>query len=123
MIDYNLNPSFIISASENTDIMYTNSRDWFATAYSSFKPIINEINDAVVPTLELIQGKTIINREVVEFDNGAIGLYVNTYATYDKGVVGAEKVVLAINYFDYDVTYEKDGKTYTIPALSAMELK
>ncbi|MBQ8205891.1 MAG: hypothetical protein IJZ77_00315 [Bacilli bacterium] len=123
MIDYNLNPSFIISASENTDIMYTNSRDWFATAYTSFKPIINEINDFVVPTLELIQGKTMVNREVVEFDNGAIGLYINTYATYDKGVVGDEKVVLAINYFDYDVTYVKDGKTYTIPALSAMELK
>ena len=123
MIDYNLNPSFIISASENTDIMYTNSRDWFATAYTSFKPIINEINDFVVPTLELIQGKTMVNREVVEFDNGAIGLYINTYATYDKGVVGDEKVVLAINYFDYDVTYVKDGKTYTISALSAMELK
>ena len=123
MIDYNLNPSFIISASENTDIMYTNARDWFATSYSSFKPVIEEISSTVIPVLELIQGKTMVNREVVEFDNGALGLYVNTYATYENGTIGDEKVVIAINYFDYDVTYTKDGKTYTIPALSAMELK
>ena len=119
MIDYNLNPSFIITAEENVDIMYTNARDWFSTSYESFHPIIKEINDTVSPILELVKGKTIIDRKVIEFDNNALGLYINTYATVKDGVTANDKTVIAINYFNYDVEY--NGKV--IPALSAVEIK
>ena len=122
MIDYNLNPSFILSASENSNIMYTNARDWFTTAYSNYHDIINEICDTVLPVLNLVRGKTMISREVVEFDNKALGLYVNTYATVDNGTIGQDKVVIAINYFDYDVTYNYNGNNVTIPALSARKI-
>lgn len=122
LIEYNLNPSFIISAAENTDIMYTNARDWFATAYTNFHEIINEICDFVMPKLELIQGKTIVKREVVE-DVGTLGLYVNTYASFDNGIIGDDQTVLAINYLNYDVTYNYNGTIYTIPAMNVMELK
>lgn len=123
MIEYNLNPSFIVSASENTNIMYTNARDWFSTAYSSYHSIINEICQKVLPELNKIQGKTIVDRDVVEFDDGSLGLYINTYASFDNGTIKDDKVVMAINYFDYDVNYEYNGKNYQIPALSALELK
>ena len=119
MIDYNLNPSFIITARETEDIMYTNARDWFSTSYESFHPIIKEINDFVVPVLEKVQGKTIIDRKVVEFEDNSLGLYINTYATVNDGVTQDDKVVLAINYFDYDVVY--NGKT--IPAQSAVVIE
>ncbi len=123
MIDYNLNPSFIISASENSNIMYTNARDWFSTSYSSYHAIINEICTQTMPFLNLIKGKTMIQRDVVEFEDASLGLYINTYATVNNGKIGDDKVVLAINYFDHDVTYQFNNKTYTIPAESAMELK
>ena len=122
MIDYNLNPSFIITAEENTDIMYTNARDWFTTSYESYHGIINEICDTVIPALELINGKTIINRQVYEFDNKELGVYINTYAEYNNGQKGNEEVVLAINYFDTDKTITHNGKTYTIPKESAIQL-
>ena len=123
MIDYNLNPSFIITAEESEDIMYTNARDWFSTGYENYHAIINEICDTVLPVLELTQGKTMINREVVEFENKALGLYVNTYATVNNGQTGNDKTVIAINYFDYPVTYNYNGQTHTIPAMSAVEIK
>ncbi len=122
MIDYNLNPSFIVSASENSNIMYTNARDWFSTNYSNYHEIINEICSTTMPFLNKIQGKTMIKREVVEFEDSSLGLYINTYATFDKDGVGSDKTVLAINYFEHAVSYQYNNKTYTIPALSAMEL-
>lgn len=122
MIDYNLNPSFIITKEEKEDVMYTNARDWFSTGYDNYHVIINEICDTVLPILKLTQGKTMINREVVEFDNKALGLYVNTYATVNNGVIGNDKTVIAINYFDYPVSYNYNGQTIQVPALSAVEL-
>lgn len=123
MIDYNLNPSFIITANENTDVMYTNSRDWFSTSYSQYKEKIVDISNKVLPILNLVKGKTIINRKVVEFDDNSLGLYVNTYASYNDGNIGNDKTTIAINYFDHPVEYAYNNKTYTINALSAMELK
>ncbi len=123
MIDYNLNPSFIITANENTDVMYTNARDWFSTAYTSYKDMIINISNKVTPLLNLVQGKTIINREVAEFADGSLGLYINTYATYKDGKIANDKTTIAINYFDYPVEYTYNNKKYTIDALSAMELK
>lgn len=122
MIDYNLNPSFILTAKENTDIMYTNARDWFTTSYDSYHSIINEICDTVIPSLELIKGKTIVNRQVYEFDNKELGVYINTYAEYNNGQKGNDEVVLAINYFNTDKTITYNGKTYTLPKESAIQL-
>ena len=119
MIDYNINPSFIITASENTDIMYTNSRDWFSTAYSRYHPIIKEICAKVLPILEKTKGKTIVDRKVVKLPNNELGLYVNTYATYENSTIGDEKVVVAVNYLDHDVTYDYNGQMINIEAKSA----
>lgn len=123
MIDYNLNPSFIISKEENENIMYTNARDWFTTGYDSYSSIISEICNKVLPKLQLVKGKTMINREVIEFDDDSLGLYVNTYATVSKGKISNDKTVMAINYFDHDVTFTYNNKTYTVKALEATELK
>lgn len=98
MIEYNLNPSFIITAKENEDIMYTNSRDWFSTSYESYHEIINEICSFVMPYLKLVQGKTIVNREVITNDDGSVKCYRNTYASFNDGVVGDDKVVLEFDY-------------------------
>ena len=122
MIDYNLNPSFIISATENSNIMYTNARDWFTTAYNNYHDIINEICSTVLPILNEIKGKTIIKREVVEFESGALGLYVNTYASVNNGNIGNDKTVIAVNYFDYDVNYNFNGQDVLIKAKSAQKL-
>ena len=122
MIDYNINPSFIISASENTDIMYTNARDWFTTSYESYRGIIDEISDKVITALSLINGKTIVGRDVYELNKDGLGVYVNTYSTFENGVVGDEKLVLAINYLDKEVEVEHNGVTYTIKPQSVHNL-
>ena len=122
MIDYNINPSFIISASENTDIMYTNARDWFTTSYESYRDIITEISDKVVPALSLINGRTIVSRDVYKNNNKELGVSVNTYATFDSGVMGNEKLVLAINYLDKVVEIEHNGITYQLQPQSVHNL-
>ena len=122
MIDYNLNPSFIITAKENSDIMYTNSRDWFSTSYDRFHPIINNICDKVLPILNEVKGKTVVNRKVVELESGELGLYVNTYATYKDSKIGDDKTVIAINYLTHDVTYNYNGNDVVVKARSAVKL-
>lgn len=122
MIEYNLLPSFIISANEVADIMYTNSRDWFATSYNSFHSVINEINDNVMKFTKAVAGKTIVGRDVVELTDNELGLYINTYATFKDGEIGNDKTYVAINYLDHPVDYVLNGKTYTIPAMQAMQL-
>lgn len=118
MIEYHLNPSFILTEEALEDLMYTNSRDYYSTGYEKYKETIIEVCEYVLPFLEQIQGKTIVDREVVAIgtDNDNIGLYVNTYAPFVDGkIVEEEKVVIAINYADYAVTY--NGQT--IDPLSA----
>lgn len=122
MIEYNLNPSFMISTKENDDVMYTNARDWFSTGYDDYKETIVSINENVIPYLSLIKGKTLVKR-VVDETNGELGLYINTYATFDSdGTVHDDKVVLAINYLDHSVNYVYNGETITIDALSVKQL-
>ncbi len=122
MIDYNLLPSFVISSKEVEDIMYTNSRDWFATSYNSFHSVINEISDFVLPFNKLVKGKTIVNRKAIELPNNELGLYVNTYASFEDGQVGNDTINVAINYLEHDVTFNFNGKDYNVPALQAMQL-
>ncbi len=108
LIEYNLNPSFIITEKSNEDIMYTNSRDYYSTGYGKYKDTIVDLCADVLPILKLLQGKTIVDREVVSLNNNYndLGLYVNTYAPFVDGkIVEDQKVVIAINYFDHAVTY------------------
>ena len=57
-----------------------------------------------------------------EFDNKELGVYINTYAEYNNGQKGNDEVVLAINYFNTDKTITYNGKTYTLPKESAIQL-
>ena len=102
--------------------MYTNSRDWFATSYNSFHSVINEISDFVLPFNKLVKGKTIVNRKTIELPNNELGLYVNTYASFEDGQVGNDTINVAINYLEHDVTFNFNGKDYNVPALQAMQL-
>ena len=109
MIEYNLNPSFIITEKSNEDLMYTNSRDYYSTGYSKYKDIIKEVYDKVNPILSQLQGKTLVAREVIPSgeDNDNLGFYVNTYAPYvNETILEDEKVVVAINYQNYAITYQ-----------------
>ena len=88
--------------------MYTNSRDYYSTGYGKYKDTIVDLCADVLPILKLLQGKTIVDREVVSLNNNYndLGLYVNTYAPFVDGkIVEDHKVVIAINYFDHAVTY------------------
>lgn len=116
MIEYNLNPSFILTEESCEDLMYTNSRDYYSTGYSKYRPIIKDVYDYVTPFLAAVKGKTIIDREVVAVNGETLGLYVNTYANYENGtIVDNSSVRIAINYLDYAVTYNG----HTIEPMSA----
>ncbi len=119
MIEYNLNPSFIITEQSNEDLMYTNSRDYYSTGYGKYKEIIKEVYEKVNPILTALKGKTLVGREVIPTgdDNDNLGFYVNTYAPFVDGAIQNDsKVVVAINYQNYEVTYEG----HVVKPMSAM---
>ena len=122
MIEYNLNPSFILTNEKNEDIMYTNARDWFSTAYVDYHDTIVSINNKVMPYLNAMKGKTIVNREVVNNGETSPTLFVNTLAEVDinGNIVANTSIKVAINYADNAVSYISDGNTYEIAAKSAM---
>lgn len=107
MVEYNLNPSFMITAEKNEDLTYTNSRDYFSTAYSDYKDIILEMNEKVISILKQLQGKTIVKRSVVpQEEAGEFGLYICEYAEYKDGRIDeSTRVKIAINYIEKEVTY------------------
>lgn len=121
MVEYNLNPSFMITAESNIDLNYTNSRDYFSTSYADYRDLIIEMNEKVVSILNAVQGKTIVNRIVVEDEtDGELGLYINEYAVYENGKIDdSTRVKVAINYLDRAITY----KGVVIQPLSAMILE
>lgn len=107
MIEYNLNPSFMITTEKNEDLTYTNSRDYFSTAYSDYKEIILEMDQKVGSVLEQLKGKTIVKRTVVDDESvGELGLYICEYAEYKDGKIDeSTRVKIAINYINRTVVY------------------
>ncbi len=91
MIDYNMNPSFVLTKESSHLLIDTNSSNYFSTEYSLYKDSIDNIYSQVNEALKDTYNATWINREVLY--NGVI---VNTY---DNGV----KIV--INYTDSSVNY------------------
>ena len=75
MIDYNVMPSFILTAEPAHYLSTTNSANFFSTEFDSYRSIIIEIYETVNSALRAVNGSTWINREVV-----AEGVIVNTYS-------------------------------------------
>ncbi len=91
MIDYNVYPSFILTAEPAHHLSSTNSSNYYSTEYSLYKDIINDVYDTVGDILGGVMGKKWINREVLE--NGVI---MNTYEDGTRVI---------INYTDNEVNY------------------
>ncbi|MFU8786564.1 MAG: DUF5696 domain-containing protein [Candidatus Izemoplasmataceae bacterium] len=94
LIDFGINPSFILTAQRSSLLNGTDIEDYYATQFSSWHTTVLEeyryINDA----LRYIQGATMVNRRVVAlgvtevtYDNG-ITIYVNyTSSSYTDGII------------------------------------
>ncbi len=105
MIDYNLAPSFILSARPSYELMDTVSSDLYSTEYSLYEDLIREIYGKVNEVQSRVAGLEWTDRRVLQ--NGVIR------NTYEKD--GIRKQVL-INYTDTAVSYEGN----TLEALSAL---
>lgn len=107
MIDYNLNPSFILTREEREEITYTNSAEYFSTGYVQYKDVVIEVTNRIRPFLEATSGMTLVNKEAVLSEEiTELGVYVNTYANYENGAFDPENTVkIVINYTDKTIVY------------------
>jgi hypothetical protein len=92
MIDYNVYPSFVISAGPAYLLSDTNSLTYYSTEYRIYRDIIRAVYETVSPVLSLVKGREWIDRRVLE--NGII---LNTYDNDMR---------ILINYTDDPYTYE-----------------
>lgn len=92
MIDYNMNPSFVLTKESSHLLTETNSSNYFSTEYSLYETTIDNIYSQVNTALSSTYNATWINRVVLE--NGVI------LNTYDNGVE------IIINYTNNPYTYK-----------------
>lgn len=105
MIDYNISPSFILTAEPSYLLASTTSAEFYSTEYEQYKTLITSIYNKVNDTLSQVQGYEWIGRNVLED-----GIIENIYTD------GTEKKVVIINYTEDSYTY---GNVQRVDALSA----
>ena len=93
MIDYNVNPSFIITHNPSHLLQHTNSAHFFTTEYGRYRDLIVEVSAKVQGVLSQVAGYEWINRQVY-----ISGVVVNSY----RNAAGGTRQII-INYTDYDV--------------------
>lgn len=89
MIEYGTYPSFILMAEENDQLIKTPLSDYFSLNYGDWKPVIQEVYNAVNQALRSVEGCSMENHQAiaegviaVEYSNG-VTIYVNyTAADY-----------------------------------------
>jgi hypothetical protein len=103
MIDFAVNPSYVLTEKPSSELRYTYSNKYFTTAYADFKTDIRDVYAYVATALDPILGAKVINRTIletgvsrVEYDNG-VTLYVN----YRSTPVNVDEIT--INALDYEV--------------------
>ncbi|MEY3431849.1 MAG: hypothetical protein RIS53_747 [Bacillota bacterium] len=103
MIDFAVNPSYVLTEKPSSELRYTYSNKYFTTAYADFKTDIRDVYAYVATALDPILGAKVINRTIletgvsrVEYDNG-VTLYIN----YRSTPVNVDEIT--INALDYEV--------------------
>lgn len=101
MIEYNINPSFIVTKEEGHHLRYTNYEYLFSTEYNLWKETIYDVYQKVGAFLSLVDDEVISDHKVV-----LEGLSEIVYQTK----------LIYVNYSNQELTY----KTVTIPPFSAV---
>jgi hypothetical protein len=101
MVDFAINPSYILTDAPSSQLRFTYSNRYFTTAFSDFENDITEVYAYIATALNPTLGARIISRKMlatgvseVIYDNGAI-VYVN-YRNTD--FVSANGTVKALDY-------------------------
>ena len=103
MIDFGVNPSYLLTDQPSSELRYTYSNKYFTTAYDDFKEDIQDVYAYVSQALDPVLGAKVIRRLVlqtgvtqVDYDNG-VTLYIN----YRSTPVTVQQVTIA--GLDYEV--------------------
>ena len=88
MVDYNVYPSFVLTAKSAYYLLKTNSSNYFSTQYDYYKEIMKKIYYHVNSALSSVINASWIKREVKD------NVVYNTYSN-NKQII--------INYNDYDI--------------------
>ena len=99
MIDFGVNPSYLLTEQPSSTLRFTYSNRFFTTAYDDFKSDITIVYPYIAGALDLVLGASVIERTIL-----ATGV---SLVTYDNGVS------IVINYRSSAFTYQG----LTIPAL------
>jgi hypothetical protein len=99
MIDFGVNPSYLLSQQPSSSFRFTYSNRFFTTAYEDFYPDITTVYPYVAGALDHVLGSSVISRTIL-----ASGV---SLVTYDNGVS------IVINYRSTSFVYG----LRTIPAL------
>ena len=103
MIDFGVNPSYLLTEKPSSDLRYTYSNRFFTTAYGDFKTDIEDVYQYVSSALDVTQGASVIERQVlatgvtkIDYENG-VSIIVN-YRSEAFNLDG-----LIIDGLDYEV--------------------
>jgi len=100
LVDYGIYPSYLVTHNPTHLLKFTQARRYYSTQFTTWQEDIKNTNEMVSQALNLVVGKTVIYREVLE-----IGI---TKTTYENGIY------FIVNYTNNDFIYG----TKTIPAKS-----
>ena len=76
LIDFGINPSYILTAEPTTKLLYTKARNYYSTEYADFREQIIENYQYINNALSQVHGARIIAREVL--DAGIVGSVMKT---------------------------------------------
>jgi len=103
MIDFAVNPSYLLTDQPSSALRYTYSNKYFTTAYDDFKDDIQDVYQYIANALNPVLGTTVAERTMLQtgvsrivYDNG-ITLYIN----YRSTPVTVDQVTIAA--LDYEV--------------------
>lgn len=103
MIEAGVYPSFYITQEDSSDLIYTNSADLYSTAYSTYKDLIIEYDNAFRTFSSLVDGATVLAHEKMEcgvtkvtYSNG-VNVYVN-YTDTEQTVDGVAVDAMSYSY-------------------------
>jgi len=103
MIDFAVNPSYLLTEKPSSELRYTYSNKYFTTAYEDFQDDIRDVYAYIASALDPILGAKVLNRSIiqtgvsrVDYDNG-VTLYIN----YRSTPVTVDEIT--ISALDYEV--------------------
>ncbi len=103
MIDFAVNPSYLLTEKPSSELRYTYSNKYFTTAYEDFQDDIRDVYAYIASALDHILGAKVLNRSIiqtgvsrVDYDNG-VTLYIN----YRSTPVTVDEIT--ISALDYEV--------------------